>query len=481
MSTSYTDVSAATPPTAAIATAVKLSKSKLHTLQAQLAHCIQQLSSPTTQPTPTLIPSLTILLSNLLTFHSELAPHTSSVPFELVATRLLPGVYDLLVSCLQQPHILHSTALPLVLQCVALFPLPLSSPGPLRLLCGVSGECVQRLASDLAHEQLESVCMSPAAVTARLSNLSSSSLLLFVLNVRQLLQTAEGGGSAVLILLLHCSYRLWAATDCGLPTDELSVCLRHTPSVAALPSVVVQLSAHSDRMAAYLALCEHKQWVDWTLFTLVLPSLYQQSGAPQLSADSRRQLLQLLAFYCSSSAVHSTAVYDWLDRVHRIATEQSSLPTLFSTLSAAGLLHTAPTPAVCLQLLLSCIPLYAPLKQDVSGYLSSLLSYSAPSRMTLPSLLYQLLSHITVFLSTAPHFTHPAVASVTATAVTTDAFVASVRSVSECWAHSLTCEASVPALKRQGVEVEQHDRRTREHTRHVLNELRQLAIGSTVR
>ena len=475
-------------PASAPPAAVKLSKSKLHQLQAQLTHCNRLLSttsspsftsSASASASTTLVLSLTTFLSNLFTLHTELVPHTS-VPFDLVATRLLPGVYDLLSSCLQQPALVSSAALPLLLQCVALFPLPVSSTDRLRLLCDVSGESVQRLVLHIASETLDGVCMSATTVTARLSSLSSSSLLSFILYVRQLLQTTEGTGSAVLILLLHCSHQLWAASGYAVATDELSICLRRSPSLSELPTVTVQLLAHSDRVAAHLALCEHKQWVDWSLFTLVLPSVYQSTGT--LSSDIQRQLLRLLAFFHSSTSTTWTAVYDWLDRVHRTTTEQSTLSTLFVTLSTTGLLDAAPSTGLCLQQLLCFIPLYAPQKDEVSYYLSSLLAYFAPT-ITLPTLLYHLLSHITLFLSTAPSI-HAAAAATAAVAsavsVTSGAFVVSVRSVSECWAHSLTCDASVPALKWQGVE-ETQEKRIREHTRHVLNELRQLAVGGTMR
>ena len=474
------DNGAAVSTSPAQATAVKLSKSKLHTLQAQFTHCTHLLSSTSPSSLPpsassTLVPSLTTFLCNLLTLHTELAPHTS-LPFELVASRLLPTIYDLLSTSLQHPTLLQSTALPLLLQCVALFPLPVSSPDRLRVLCDVSGEAVQRLVVDVARDLLDDVCMSAAAVMKRLSNLSSSSLLLFVLYVRQLLQTTDGAGSAVLILLLNCSHQLWTASNCHITTDELTVCLQHSPSLDTLPSVTVQLMARSNRVEAYLALCERKQWVDWSLFTLLLPSLYH-STAP-LPNDARQQLLQLLAFFYSSSTADSPVVFDWLDRMHRATTEHSTLSTLFSTISTTGLLSTAPSTGVCLQWLLSFIPLYAPQKDEVSGYLSSLLSHFAPG-ITLPSLLYHLLSHITLFLSTAPYF---AAATTAATVAAPGAFVMGARSVSECWAHSLTCETSVPALKRHGVvQDEVQEKRIREYTRTVLNELRQLAVAGTVR
>ena len=473
---------ASTPPAA-----VKLSKSKLHMLQAQFAHCNAQVlsaahsSASSTSPSsasPSLVSSLTTFLSNLLTLYTELAPHTT-LPFDLVASHLLPGVYDLLVSSLQHAPLLDSPALPLLLRCVALFPLPVSSPPRLRLLCHVSGACVQRLVLDVAREQLDGVCMSAAVVTARISSLTASSLLLFTLYVRQLLQTTEGTGSPVLVLLLHCAHQLLAATDCAVETDELSVCLRHTPSLSALPAVTLQLMAHSDREAAYFALCEHKQWVDWALITLVLPPLYRRTA--QLTSDAREQLLQLITFYHSPSLASSAAVHDWLDSLLAATTKHSTLSALFASLAGAGaglLGSAAPSPALRVQLLLLFIPLYAPAKEEVSGYLSSLLSHFAP-HMPLPLLLYHLLSNVTLFLTTQPHFAGAAAALAVEAA---GGFVASVRSVSECWAYSLTCEASVSALQRQGAaQDEAHEKRIREYTRSVLGELRQLAVAGRAR
>ena len=493
---------------------IKLSRSKLHTLQAQLTNCHQLLSSSTATTSATasqtLITSLTTFLSNLLTLDTELAPHTTTttsattqLSFDHIATTLLPGIQDTLCNALQSTTILNSTALPLLLQCIPLFPLPTATtaaqqPDRLRLLCSISGGSIQQLAMDIAHEQVYGVCMSATTVTARLSPLSASSLILFSQYVRHWLTEAtaaevvadSGGLLSVLVLMVQCSQQLLSGMGCGgvaVLTDLLSIYLKRSPSFTILPLISTQLLllagsySGSDRMEAYVTLCENKAWVDWSLFTLVLPALYHPQSAN--TADIRQQLLRLLSFFYSFSTATTTAtagvVHDWIDRVQRITTQHSSLSALYAALSTTGLLTSAPSHELCLQLLICFIPLYAPMKDEVSGFLSSLLSLFGGSGMTLSVLLYHLLSQIGVFVSTAPYFVDRSATTVTA-GVSGTAFVVSLRSASECWAYSLTCETSVPALKRQGVE-EGQEKRIRECTRHVLNELRQLAVAGSVR
>ena len=435
------------------APAVRLSQSVVVALQQQFAQCARLLpshasTSPLASPPPRFLSSLTQLFLNILTFSTEYASATSSSPaphpsFFTLLTHVLPALPAFLADCLAQPSVYQSPALPLLLQCVRLLPSTATDVkagvvgqgmgvGEGKVVWLSAGEVERFLSSMLSALLTSPTGVSYADVRTALSPLSVSSLEELSMVVEGLLVRA--GGDSLLpsvVFVLHERLR----SSLPYPLSHAALSATRPPSMAAAAELVKAASLVESADARYVLLCRHKPCLDWALFALALPSVVLPEALSD--ADSALLLALLSAFFAGPTADDSPArlrVREALSLLLSMADAAVSLPTLLSSVASSTLFPTSTdgpsgTAALTLVVLVALIGRYAPVQADVSGYLTSLQSLH---QMPLPTLLYHILSTISLFLHTSsltPFPTQPPL----------------LHACCESFAHALTCRTSVPA------------------------------------
>lgn len=476
---------------------IQLSAATVAALQRQLAFCTSQLSIissscsgsslPTEQQRQRFIANASPLLTNIQTFYAEYnaAAVSCPLPFTDVVGRLLPTLPSFLFHCLNTRFVLDSQLLPPLLRCLnTLFPLsaPSASQLPqsaLSVMTALSAESLDSFLSSLLTSSLAAPCISLSAIRSSLSSLSSSSLLLLAMRVEAMMEE-EAADDALLVAVLHCAHQLLTASSSVVACScsrlspasshsfSLSALLSVPPSLSLLPDIIPLLSVSASSSASavsasFVLLSHHKQWADYALFSLLLPSLF---SAPQLSAWDRQQLLLLLSHaLCSApSSSEREELRQWLGSALALLSSCGSLSALTSLLAASELSASSPSSSLLLLLLLGCVPLFPPSKEETSAFISALLAaLPGMPAFTLPRLLYALLSVIECFLSSLP---------LSAAACQPSA----LRSACcEAWGHALTCPESVPALKADAA----HRAAVRRSTKQLLAELRRLKDESS--